>query len=428
MPGIPNRTATAINGGRPTWTQVTQDGINIQDNFIRTQRAQLQSRIGPTSDTVSEFTITTAVPGADAAGGATTMRMITPSGTNRFRGDLFGFNRNNSRGATRSSTSAKGFPNPTSAATQFGGALGGPIVRNRLFFFGYYEGSRQRAQVTQNNVIPAHDDFLQGVFRYVAAAIGRCTRSTCCKRLDCGSIRSSPGTSSRGCRGVECQQLRCRQLDGRSRAEHGGLRVPAGRAEPPQPVGDARGLRGERPRHHFEANYAWFHEIDDRSDIDGVHDRPVVFNDLNVHRYVGAWRWSTARLTNEVRGGGNVAPLAFETKETFGERVCSACHSSRIRGNRSSRRDATPARSSTATPARGSAAATSCNSAAASSRSASIRMTSARATRSWPSASAQRRRPPVQLSAAQFPGGVSAADLASANALLVVPVRDDQLR
>ena len=46
VPGIVNRTTTAINGGRPTWTQVTLDGINIQDNFIRRERARTSSRTG----------------------------------------------------------------------------------------------------------------------------------------------------------------------------------------------------------------------------------------------------------------------------------------------------------------------------------------------------------------------------------------------
>ncbi|HXG54590.1 MAG TPA: carboxypeptidase-like regulatory domain-containing protein, partial [Vicinamibacterales bacterium] len=54
--GISNRTNTVINGGRPTWTQVTLDGINIQDNFIRTNSLDfLPNR--PTSDNVAEFSI-----------------------------------------------------------------------------------------------------------------------------------------------------------------------------------------------------------------------------------------------------------------------------------------------------------------------------------------------------------------------------------
>ncbi len=60
-----NRTNTSINGGRPTWTQVTLDGINIQDNFIRTNSLDfLPNR--PTSDNVAEFSITTSVSGAEA--------------------------------------------------------------------------------------------------------------------------------------------------------------------------------------------------------------------------------------------------------------------------------------------------------------------------------------------------------------------------
>ena len=73
---------------------MTQDGINIQDNFIRTNSLDfLPNR--PTSDNVSEFTITSSVAGADSAGGATSVRMVTPSGTNQFRGSAFEQNRDN---------------------------------------------------------------------------------------------------------------------------------------------------------------------------------------------------------------------------------------------------------------------------------------------------------------------------------------------
>ncbi len=63
VPGISQRGGgTAIDGGRPTWTQVTQDGINVQDNFIRTNSLDfLPNR--PTSDNVSEFSMTTSVSG-----------------------------------------------------------------------------------------------------------------------------------------------------------------------------------------------------------------------------------------------------------------------------------------------------------------------------------------------------------------------------
>ena len=136
VPGIVNRTTTAINGGRPTWTQVTLDGINIQDNFIR-QNALNFVPNRPTPETVSELTIVTAAQGADAAGGATAVRLVTPSGTNEFRGDIFGFNRANRRASNSFFNERAGLPAPDFHRNQFGGTLGGPIVRNRLFFYGY---------------------------------------------------------------------------------------------------------------------------------------------------------------------------------------------------------------------------------------------------------------------------------------------------
>lgn len=61
VPGMSNRANTAINGGRPTWTQVTLDGINIQDNFIRVNSLDfLPNR--PMSDNVSEISMTTSDP------------------------------------------------------------------------------------------------------------------------------------------------------------------------------------------------------------------------------------------------------------------------------------------------------------------------------------------------------------------------------
>jgi len=322
VPGIATRRETAINGGRPTWTQVTQDGINIQDNFIRTNALNFSPN-RPTSETVSEFTITTAVPGADAAGGATTVRMITPAGTNKFRGDLFGFNNSSSRSMNSFFNMREGLPKPKSSRNQFGGALGGPIVRNRLFFFGYYEGSRQRDQVTQDNTVPAHDDFLQGVFRYVGAADRQIHAVNV---LQATGLRLDPVVA----RDILARVPSAASVNnfevGNSTADR--VLNTAGYAFL-QDSHNRRNQLGTRvdfevnPRHHLEADYAWFHEIDDRSDIDGVHDRPVVFTDANVHRYVGAWRWATGTVTNEVRGGGNLAPLRFETNETFGSALFS---------------------------------------------------------------------------------------------------------
>jgi hypothetical protein len=316
VPGILNRTTTGINGGRPTWTQITQDGINIQDNFIRSNALDFVPN-RPTSDTVGEFSITTALQGADAAGGATAVRLVTPSGTNRFRGNVYGFDRNTSRGANSFFNKRNGLEKPDTRRDQFGGTLGGPMIRNRLFFFGYYEGQRQQNQVTQFDVVPAHDDLLQGVFRYVGAD---------------GQIRSANVLQLSGLRPdpVVARDILSR-IPGASNVNNfdvgnstaNRLLNTAGFAFL-QTEKNRRNQWGTRidleasPQHKFEANYAWFREIDDRSDIDEVHERPVVFTRSTVQRYVGAWRWTMTNLTNEVRAGGNLAPVAFNSTEDFG--------------------------------------------------------------------------------------------------------------
>ncbi len=415
VPGIVNRANTAINGGRPTWTQVTQDGINIQDNFIRTNTLDFVPN-RPTSDTVGEFTITTAVQGADAAGGATAVRLITPSGTNQFRGNDFAFNRDNSRAANSFFNKRSDLPKPELHRNQFGGTLGGPIVRNRLFFYGYYEGSRRREQVTQNNAIPAHDDLLQGVFRYVGTD---------------GQIRS-----------VNVAQLAGLALDPvvrRDILEH----VPGASNVNNFDVGNSAETRllntagyrflqrelnhrdqwGVRvddeatPSHHFEANYAWFREIDDRSDIDTVHERPVVFTASTVQRYVGAWRWTRPNLTNEVRGGGNLAPVTFESHESFGNALYAVpLITNPVATFQPQGRDTrTFQYTDTGSWQRGN------HELQFGGDLQQIRVNSFDYGGRFPSVAfgfSAAAPAAVQLTAARFPGGIGAADLASANALL----------
>ena len=135
VPGVAARNSTAINGGRPTWTQTTQDGINIQDNFIRTNSLDFVPN-RPTSDIVGEFTIVTNTQGVDAAGGASQVRMITPSGTNELHGSVYEFNRHSKLSANSWFNNRDKLPKPYLNRNQWGGRAGGPILRNKLFFFG----------------------------------------------------------------------------------------------------------------------------------------------------------------------------------------------------------------------------------------------------------------------------------------------------
>jgi hypothetical protein len=317
VPGIPTRAFTAINGGRATWTQVTIDGINVQDNFIRLNALDFVPN-RPTADTVGEFSITTALPGADAAGGATSVRLVTPSGTNQFRGNVFGFNRTNARGSNTFFNERSGLPAPQLKRTQFGGTLGGPIVRNRLFFYGYYEGFRLQTQVTQNNVVPLHDDFLQGVFRY-AGADGQIRAVDV---LQLSGLRPDPVVQRDILARLPPARL-VNNFDAGNSTETRRLNTAGYRfLQQSETERNQWGLRLDyeaSPAHRFEANYAWFREVHDRPDLDGIHDRPFVLTDSTVRRYVGAWRWTRATLMNEVRAGSNLAPVDFENREEPGD-------------------------------------------------------------------------------------------------------------
>ena len=321
VPGLLSaaRMNSGVNGGRPSWTQVTQDGINIQDNYIRTNSLDfLPNR--PTSDNVAEFTITSSVQGADAAGGASAVRMVTPSGSNSLRGSAFWANRDSKFSANSFFNNKSNVAKPVLKRNQPGGRLGGPIKKDKVFFFAYYEGFRQESATAQNNTIPAHDDWYQGVFRYVApgttdvrsvnilplsglsvdpafntAVLSKLPRPSNVNNYDRGDSRSD--------RVLNTAAYRWNQNDLQNRDYVGG-RVDFELSA----------------NHHFEAIGSYFKETDDRTDLDFyTQGRPLTYTSSPVKRFVGAWRWLlNSSMQNEVRFGGNLAPVRFESNYKYG--------------------------------------------------------------------------------------------------------------
>ena len=324
QPGVQafiNRTNTSINGGRPTWTQVTLDGINIQDNFIRTNSLDfLPNR--PTSDNVAEFSITTSVSGADAAGGASAVRMITPSGTNRFTGSVFEFNRDAKFSANSFFNNASRVAKPELSRHQFGGRIGGPLQRNKVFFFGYYEGFRQTTQTSQNLVIPANADFLDGAFRYTDSGgtlrtvnVLQLAGLTADPRLRSEFLSRIPAAAnvnnfdvgnSSADRVLNTAGYRFNQTDLNNRDQYG-FRVDYALSD----------------RNRFEGVYSYFKETDDRTDLDFISpDRPLVYTSSEPKRLALAWRWlGSSRFQNELRGGANLAPVQFESDWDYGSGI-----------------------------------------------------------------------------------------------------------
>src|SRR5437868_6483504 len=148
----------AVNGARSDQSNVTLDGVDVND---QNNGFAFTSVLRNTQDSVSDFRVTTSNANADAgrAAGAQ-VALITKSGTNQFHGSVYEYNRNTSLAANdyflKASELASGQPNQRSKLIRnvFGASVGGPVIKNRLFFFTNYEGRRDREAVSQVQTVP----------------------------------------------------------------------------------------------------------------------------------------------------------------------------------------------------------------------------------------------------------------------------------
>jgi hypothetical protein len=161
-------TNTVINGQRSSFTNITRDGLNIQDNFIRANATDFVPD-RPNVDDTGEFTITTQNAGAEAGYGASQIQLVTPRGSNDFHGAAFIYNRNSKFAANTFFRNRTGTQQPFLNRNQFGGRFSGPIVKNRLFFFGAYEGFRLRTSTQADRTILT-PSARSGVFTFTDAA------------------------------------------------------------------------------------------------------------------------------------------------------------------------------------------------------------------------------------------------------------------
>jgi hypothetical protein len=134
--------ASTINGLPKGSLNITLDGINVQDNLLKSSDGFFTSTQAK-ADAVSEMTVSSATPGAEsAAGGASQIRFVTKSGTNEWHGGGFWQHRNPALNANYYFNNIDGLPRDKMLLNQFGGNVGGPILRDRLFFFFNYEEFR----------------------------------------------------------------------------------------------------------------------------------------------------------------------------------------------------------------------------------------------------------------------------------------------
>jgi len=132
----------SVHGNRSLQNNFLLDGV--ANNSFSTNVQELTTQISrPSVDAISEFKVITSPYAAEYgwAPGASVV-VNTKSGTNAIRGTAYDFFRNDSLDTINYFAKAANQPKPTNKQNQFGGNLGGPVVRNRIFFFGDYEGTR----------------------------------------------------------------------------------------------------------------------------------------------------------------------------------------------------------------------------------------------------------------------------------------------
>jgi hypothetical protein len=120
-------------------TAFTVDGTNATSNYFGDILGRYRIPYLYGENAIQEFQVAVSPYSAIYGGGEGFVNTVTRSGSNAFHGNTFYFNRNSAFEANDSISKANDSPKPQDDLQQFGGALGGPIVRDRLWFFADYE-------------------------------------------------------------------------------------------------------------------------------------------------------------------------------------------------------------------------------------------------------------------------------------------------
>jgi hypothetical protein len=171
----------AVNGARSDQTNVSYDGLDNNDQLLG---LAFQGVLRATLDSLQEFRVTTSNANADAGrSSGAQVALLTKSGTNNFHGSLYEYHRPTFTSANdwfnKRAQLQSGLPNvpPKVLRNTFGGSFGGPIKKDRTFFFVSYEGFRSAETQQVTRIVPTLS-MRQGQLRYICdASDPNCTTS-----------------------------------------------------------------------------------------------------------------------------------------------------------------------------------------------------------------------------------------------------------
>ena len=145
--GSNGSTSYSVAGGAANGVNYLLDGGDNNDAFSNVNLPI------PFPDAISEFNVqTSSLPAQYGLHPGGVVNIVTKSGTNAFHGDLFDFLRNGDLNSRPKGVSASQPIRDSLKRNQFGGTGGGPIKKDKLFFFGGYQGTRQRSNPFQHGL------------------------------------------------------------------------------------------------------------------------------------------------------------------------------------------------------------------------------------------------------------------------------------
>ena len=162
--GNPDSRNGSVNGGKPDQANITLDGVDVNS---QADRNAFTSVLRVTLDSVEEFRSTTTNGNADMGrtSGAQ-IALVTRSGTNEFHGAAYEYHRNTVTAANDFFNNAHSVPRAPLLINVFGVRLGGPIRKNRTFYFLNYEARRDASATGVQRTVPS-DDLRNGIVHYI---------------------------------------------------------------------------------------------------------------------------------------------------------------------------------------------------------------------------------------------------------------------
>ncbi len=159
------------NGSRNSTSDVLMDGATITN--YEPNGGVTQVTYTPSAEAVDEFRVEQSNFSAEYGfSGASVVNMITRSGTNTFHGSGYDFIRNTITDANNWFNNLNGIPIPPVHRNNFGGTVGGPIFKNKTFFFFDYDATRQSSMATYQAGVPTDAERNNGDFGEVCSAQG----------------------------------------------------------------------------------------------------------------------------------------------------------------------------------------------------------------------------------------------------------------